>query len=199
MIQALIDEQAIQCGFAFTMFMLMASCLTWRRPLDMDVLGELANLFSWSTFAWLVFRFVDIAVRGQLGYAFSSGISQAIFWTENLFVLIPALAFRSATLRRDARMVFRLAVMACAGGMLYRFAPTTLSFEPGGPTFYFPALPEVMVTLGLLAFALAAYTIAVKALAILPAPLSTWYEAVDHLRAETPALARDPHGNPIDD
>lgn len=188
--------QAIQSGFAFVIFILMASCLVWRRPLDRKVIAELGALFSTCTFAWLALRFGDLAVRGQLGRLFALDATRLFFWAENALVLVPALVLRAP---RAPRTVFRMAVLGCAGGMLYRFSPTTLSFHPARGAFYFPALPELLVSLGFIALALAGYAIAVKALAILPAPLTRWYASVEHLRAETPSIARDQHGNPIDD
>jgi Ni/Fe-hydrogenase subunit HybB-like protein len=191
--------QAFACGFAFVMFILMASCLTWRRPLDMAVLSELGNLLSWTSLAWLALRFGDLWFRGHLLGAFRLDRLSGFFWLENALIFIPALVLRSDAYRKTPRVVFRMAVAACAGGMLYRFTPTTLSFNAGRTSLYFPSVSELFISVGFISCALGAFTLAVKWLAILPAPLSSWLLSIEHLRHETPGMARDPYGNPIDD
>ncbi len=52
--------QALICGFGSVIVFVMSSCLVWRRPLDVKVLGELADLMSWTTIGWLV-----AAARGR--------------------------------------------------------------------------------------------------------------------------------------
>lgn len=191
--------QAFACGFAFVMFILMASCLTWRRPLDMAVIAELGDLLSWTSFAWLSVRFADLAFRDQLGGAFRLDAVRGFFWLENLLIFMPAVVLRNRAFRRTPRVAFRMAVAACVGGMLYRFTPTTLSFNAGRHSIYFPSVAEILISAGFISLALAVFALTVKWLAILPAPLSSWFQAMEQLRHTTPAIERDPHGNPIDD
>lgn len=190
--------QAFACGFAFLIFILMASCVTWRRPLDMDVIGELGSLLSWTSLVWLLVRFGDLAVRGALGSTFRGGPIGVLFWTENLLVGAPALAFRLRAVRSRPRLAFVFAAIACAGGMLYRFSPTTLSFNFGRRSVYFPTVAELFISMGFIALGLGAYVLTVKWLAILPAPLSTWQLSIERLKTSSPGIARDPYGNPID-
>lgn len=191
--------QAFACGFAFVMFILMASCLTWRRPLDMAVISELGSLLSWTSIAWLVLRFGDLAVRGELAGAFRLDQISGFFWLENVLVALPAVVLRLRGLRNTPRIAFSMAVAGCAGGMLYRFTPTTLSFNAGRTALYFPTVSELLISIGFISLALGAFALTVKWLAVLPAPLSSWLSSIEHLRQTTPRIARDPHGNPIDD
>ena len=55
--------------------------------------------------------------------------------------------------------------------MIYRFSPTTLAFRPNPEALYFPATIEILVSLGFISLGIAGFLIAVKRLAILPAPL----------------------------
>lgn len=191
--------QAFVCGFAFMIFIVMACCVTWRRPLDMGVIGELGNLLSWTTIVWLVIRFGDLAVRHRLVGAFRLDLLGELFWLENILVGVPALVLRWSACRGAPRLAFVMAVMACGGGMLYRFTPTTLSFDAGHIAVYFPSIPELLVSMGFIALALSAFILTVKWLAILPAPLSTWLLSIEQLKSASPHIARDSHGNPIDD
>lgn len=82
--------------------------------------------------------------------------------------------------------------------MLYRFTPTTIAFNAGQGSVYFPTVPELLISLGFISLALGGFTLAVKWLAILPAPLTTWRQSIEQLRNASPHIVRDLHGNPID-
>ncbi len=71
--------------------------------------------------------------------------------------------------------MFHAHLMAAVGGMLYRFDPTTLAFQPKPGAFYFPTPVELFISVGFVALAIAAFMFLVKVLAILPAPMRLWY------------------------
>jgi len=176
--------QAAICGVAFVIVCVMASCLVWRRPLDMKVIGSLAKLLSGLILFWLVFRFADLIIRGQLGQAFELDAVSIAFLIENLLVLIPALVLLKPRLRETPRVAFTMALLACVGGLLYRFLPTTVTYSPGVEYIYFPSVAELLITAGLMSMAGAAYILAVKLFAVLPAPLRSWYAMMDHAKHE---------------
>lgn len=190
--------QAGICGFGAVILFLMGSGLVWRRPLDMKVLGDLGGLLSKLTFVWFGVRMVDIAAQGKLGYVFALDRASLIFLVENLMVLIPAVVLSSRRARTTPRLLLKMAVLGTLGGLVYRFNPTTITFDPGPTAQYFPTVPEVFITVGLIALAVAAFTVAAKLFAVLPAPMSAWYRLVDLMKTD-PRIKRDDHGNPIDD
>jgi hypothetical protein len=57
---------------------------------------------------------------------------------------------------------------------------------------------ELFITAGLMALAGAAFILAVKLFAVLPAPLRSWYAMMDHARHEA-RVPRNDHGNPSHD
>jgi hypothetical protein len=61
-----------------------------------------------------------------------------------------------------------------AGGMLYRFSPTTLAYMPGAHAMYFPSAIEVLVALGFASIGIAGFLFMVKQFAILPASAQEW-------------------------
>ncbi len=191
--------QAAICGFAFVTFLLMASSATFRRPIDMKILSELASLASWTVLFWFTLRMVDLWWRDALGYAFAQDWFAFTFWLENLLVLGPAIAFRSARLRLSPRTVFVGSFAMALGGLMYRFVPTTIAFQPNEMAYYFPTIPEIVISVSLMCLALALYAVAVKWFAILPAPLSEWQRTMDDARLFYPHIPRDEHGNPLDD
>lgn len=187
--------QALICGFGSVIVVVMSSCLVWRRPLDVKVLGELADLMSWTTIGWLVLRLGDVIVRGHLGDAFAMDRYGTMFLLETAAVAVPALLLRNPRMRATPRAVFGLAMLACLAGLAYRFIPTTLAYAPGKGSTYFPAVPEVLITLGLVAIVIGVFSIAVKRFAVLPAPLETWYHSVEHDRRTQAESRSDAHGH----
>lgn len=191
--------QALICGLGCVLVVLMTSCLVWRRPLDVKVLGELADLMSWTTLGWLVLRLADVAVRGHVGDALAMDAFSVLFLAETALIATPALVLRSAHLRETPRALYTTALLACLGGIAYRFVPTTLAYAPGAGSTYFPAVPEIVITLGLVATVVGAFGLAVKRFAVLPAPLESWYHAVGSAPHAHPSHRSDAHGHAAHD
>jgi len=161
-------------GVGFVTFILLIACLRYSRHLDLDILGELGNLLSCACFVFLAVRFGDLAWRGQLGKAFAFDRMSLLFLFETALILIPAVALRSRKARETPRALLNLATLACLGALLYRFIPTTIAFHPALHAVYFPAVPELLMTIGYIALGIAAFGIAVKFFAILPGDIAEW-------------------------
>ena len=114
-------------GFAFVSATLLFCGVMWKRPLDIDILGEMSRINSWLIGTWLVFRIADLSIRGQIVAAFRPNVDAVLFWAE-MALLAAAFWFqRNPAVRRSPRKMFYGALLATVGGMLYRFDPTTLS------------------------------------------------------------------------
>ncbi len=162
------------CGIGFVTFLLLVACLNDSRPLDMGVLGELGNLLSCCCFLFLVVRFGDLAWRGQLHSAFALDRWSVLFLIETALILIPAVALRSKVVRETPRTLLNTAALACLGGLFYRFVPTTIAYAPARNASYFPALPELLMTVGYISLGIVAFEIAVKFFAVLPGEIEDW-------------------------
>jgi Ni/Fe-hydrogenase subunit HybB-like protein len=161
-------------GLGFVTFVLLIACLRYSRPLDLEDLGELGSLLSWVCFVFLAVRFGDLTWRGQLGAAFALDKMSVLFLVETALILVPAVVLRSRAARETPRTLLNMATVACLGGTYYRFVPTTIAFNPGRYVSYFPALPEVLIALGYIALAVAAFGVVVKFFAVLPASTEEW-------------------------
>jgi Ni/Fe-hydrogenase subunit HybB-like protein len=126
----------------------MLCCLVWKRPLDMEVLDEAANITSWLIFGWVGLRVLDIIYRGKLGTAFALDRFAGVFWLETLMVLGSAALLRRSVTTQNPRTMWIGYCFASLGGMVYRFSPTTLAFKPDPESLYFPAAIEVLMSLG---------------------------------------------------
>jgi Ni/Fe-hydrogenase subunit HybB-like protein len=174
--------QAVNCGFASVIIILMASCLAWRRPLDTKILADLAKFMAWTSLFFVAVRYVDIGVRGYLPDAFAPTRYAALLGAEVLLTIIPALVLLNATARSIPRVVFLGAIFTAIGGLLYRFAPTTIAYRPGTPSVYFPTIPELLMCLGYIGLAVTLFIVAAKRFAIIPATLSDWNAMVKQMK-----------------
>ena len=133
-------------GYNCVVLCLLLAKLAWKRDVDPEVLAELNKLTVWvvvhlgrlsssSTF-WYAERF---------SYLFTDGYYSLLFWIET--TLIAGSAYVLSTEKGKKLRTMFLAHAACAlGGMIYRFAPTTLAFHAkDGATFYFPSAIELIV------------------------------------------------------
>lgn len=144
----------------------LSSRLLGRRS-EADMLSGLARAMVWILGLWLVIRVVDLAVRGRLGLAFSAEATVFWFWLEML-VTVAALAMLLAR-RRTRRLgwLFQASVLLILGGSLYRFSTYLMAFNPGENWSYFPSIPEMLVTIGFVAFEILLYVYLIKRFPIL--------------------------------
>ncbi|HEX2832386.1 MAG TPA: Ni/Fe-hydrogenase cytochrome b subunit [Thermoanaerobaculia bacterium] len=190
--------QAVVCGFAAVIFILMAASLAWRRPLDIPVLSDMAKYMAWTSFVFVAIRYIDVVIRGVIGQAFEATWYAVLFHTENFLVLIPALLFLNARIRATPRALFVLATLTGVGGVLYRFTPTTLAFRVNHPSVYFPKIAELLMCLGYIGLAVILFIWVAKRFAILPATTSDWDKYVTYLKSKNPKLRINEHGAATD-
>jgi Ni/Fe-hydrogenase subunit HybB-like protein len=183
-------------GFAFVSVTLLSCGIAWRRPLDIDILGELSRITTWLIGSWLVFRIADLTVRGQIVSAFRVNIFATLFWVEMALLAFSVWVLRSSVIKRNPRKMFYGALLAMAGGMLYRFDPTTTAFSPKAGAVYFPSVIELLISLGFVSIAVASFIFLAKVLPILPAPawMSHAIEAQPPGSPSIPASALHPAG-----
>ena len=162
------------CGLGFVTFLLLMACLRYSRPLDLGVLGELGNLLSGGCFLFLAVRFGDLVWRRQLHRAFALDKWSLLFLFETALIFVPAVALRSKVVRKTPRSLLNMATLACLGGLLFRFIPTTIAFAPAHKAVYFPSLPELLMTLGYISLGIVGFAVAVKYFAVLPGDMEDW-------------------------
>ena len=92
-----------------------------------------------------------------------------MFLAEIALIAIPAAMLRSGAIRQQPARNFPVLLALSVGGMLYRYTPTTIAFQPGPGYHYFPSVPELLIAIGYIALPIAGYLFTVKRFAILPA------------------------------
>jgi len=163
-------------GFAFVSTTLLFCGVMWNRTLDVDVLSEMSRITAWLIGTWLAFRLVDLTLRGQIWSAFQLNHEAGLFWMETALLVFASWKLWDAVNRCSPRRMFYGALMALAGGMLYRFDPTTAAFQPKQAAIYFPSVIELLISMGFVSIAVALFIFLAKTLAILPGSIGLWHE-----------------------
>jgi Ni/Fe-hydrogenase subunit HybB-like protein len=166
-------------GYACVVAASMLSSVVYKRPLEWAILRDLSRVVAWVVVAFLVIRWVDVIVRGQLGAAFALDGYSLFFLLE-----IGLLSFAASTIltRRAALSpgtVFQMAGVILLGGTVYRLGPSLVGFMPGSHWSYFPNLTELVITMGFMALAVMAYMYTVRQFPILTAYPAPAREAPD--------------------
>jgi Ni/Fe-hydrogenase subunit HybB-like protein len=137
----------------------------FNRARETDMLGRLAKIVFYVAVAWTSFRVLEVAVAGDLKYVASAmGMAFAVEIGLHLWV-ISLLA--SEVRRRSAAVQFKAAVVMVLAGLVFRVNTYLVAFKPGDNWSYFPAVPELLITLGIIALEIALYIAIVKRFPIL--------------------------------
>jgi len=140
-----------------------ASAFGVRRETGM--LASLAKVAMGVAWFFVAFRVVDVALRGQLG-ALASWYGLAVLVELGLLVA-GAVILMSDAKRRSPRQQVLAALLLVLGGTVYRFNVYLVGFRPGSHWTYFPAVPELLITFGIVAAEIALYVAAVRTFPIL--------------------------------
>ncbi len=159
---------AIAMGYAVTVFESLLSSLAFKRPFETRLLAKVSGVMYWLVIFYLVLRFGDLIIRGQLARMFGDGLNSLMFFIENILFLEAVLILAAPSRRLSNKWLFISAVSLLLAGAIYRFNTFLIGYNPGPGWTYFPAVPEIMITLGIVAVELMAYLYFVKRYPVLP-------------------------------
>jgi Ni/Fe-hydrogenase subunit HybB-like protein len=137
----------------------------FKRPAETHMLGRLAGVAFYVTLGWLVVRLAGPLLSGGYGQLLSGrGFS---FLVETLLHVWALTILGSAAKRRLPGQQFHAAVRLLLAGTLYRINVYLVGFNPGPNFSYFPAVPELLVTFGIIAAEVAIYVYVVRKFPVL--------------------------------
>jgi Ni/Fe-hydrogenase subunit HybB-like protein len=155
-------------GFAVVTLEATFSAAAFGRPRETKMLAALLQVGAWVALGWAAFRVIVVAVSGKLGYL-ASGYGVA-FLAEVGLLAIAGLMLLSEERRNQPVWQVRAAIIMLLGGILHRVNTYLIAFRPGSHFSYFPAVPELLITFGIIAAEVAIYIAVVKTLPILQGP-----------------------------
>lgn len=155
-------------GYAVVVLEATFSAVAFRRKRETPMLASLAKVGAWLAIFWVVFRVGEVAIAGELG-TIGSGRGIA-FLCEVLLPLAGGLILLSGQRRSNPTWQVRAAILILLGGALHRINTYLVAFMPGENWSYFPRLPELLITFGIIAAEIAIYIAIVKTFPILGGP-----------------------------
>ena len=158
---------SISMGYAVVVFESAFSSVAFKRKPEIDMLAGLAGALVPTLWIVVLLRVGDLVWRGQVGALFAGDGRSVMASLEILFFLIPVVMLASPAQRHDLGNLVGAAMAIIFAGALFRFDTFLVAFMPGAHWAYFPSVPEMAVTIGLVAFEVLAYVVIVKTFPIL--------------------------------
>jgi len=157
----------ISMGYAVVVFESAFSSVAFKRKPEIDMLAGLAGAMVPTLWIVVLLRVGDLVWREQVGTLFAGNGRSVMAVLEIVFFLIPVVMLATPAQRHDLGNLVRAAMAMIFAGALFRFDTFLVAFMPGANWVYFPSVPEMAVTIGLVAFEVLAYVVIVKTFPIL--------------------------------
>jgi Ni/Fe-hydrogenase subunit HybB-like protein len=168
---------AVSIGLAMIILESSLSAIYFKRGLEIHLLEKLARLIPFVLATYMVIRFTQLAIAGDLKYLFTSGLMSVLFWTEVLVgSIFPLVFFLFKKIRQSPKGLLAGAIVLLLGMILNRFDvswfavkhPDPLTYMPTfmSNVHYMPTLPEVLISVGIFSFGILAFGLAVKYLPV---------------------------------
>lgn len=152
-------------GYSVVILEATFSAVAFKRHRETAMLAALSKVAAWIALCWGAFRILEVAVAGELGLIASP--KGLLFLTEVVLTLAGAAILFSEERRRQAPYQVRAAILLLLGGVMHRISTYMVAFSPGENYVYFPSLPELLITFGIIAAEIAIYLAVVKTFPIL--------------------------------
>ena len=153
---------AVIMGFAIVVFEASIASRVYSLGDETSMLAKVSRIMSWVLGVYLVVRLQNVFMRGEMGHAFSGSFLGNMFLIENLLLIVGFVILTFLRNNLTPRLLFIAAVAILVGGSLFRFNTYIIAYDPGDGWSYFPSVGEQMITYGLIAVEIAAYTLFVK-------------------------------------
>lgn len=158
---------AFAMGYAVLFFEATFSAVAFGRRLETRMLSRLGVFVAGVLLAFLAVRLGGLFAADRLALTLSSGVRSFFFWAETILLGAAALLFLSPGVRATAAGQVQAALLALAGGTLYRIDAFLVAYRPGQGWVYFPSALELLVSVGLVATETLAYVWLVRRFPIL--------------------------------
>jgi Ni/Fe-hydrogenase subunit HybB-like protein len=156
----------VTMGYAMVVFESLLSSNILRRKAETPMLAGLWKAAAYTGIAWVVVRLIDVAWRGALG-TMGPNLLTVVFLLELALMIWPAVLYFRTNNHENRGLLFQSALLFIAGGTLYRFGAYLIAYNPGPQWSYFPTVPEMFITVGMISFEIFLYIAIIKRFPIL--------------------------------
>jgi Ni/Fe-hydrogenase subunit HybB-like protein len=145
---------AVGLGLMVVIFEGHFTAYLYRRKPETALMRPLGAAARWVLILYLVLRFGDLAIRGQLGYLISAAWQVKLFWAEiAIMAILPIVLLSMPQFQKRSNWQWATAALGTSGVVLNRIDVGGLAdLNRGGP-LYMPRWTEIAITLGIVAAA----------------------------------------------
>ncbi len=138
---------AIGLGLMMVSFESRFTSYLYRKEAETELLAKLGNAAKWIFLLYLLMRFGDLFLRGQIGHIFAGGWQVKMFWVEiAISAAIPLILLSIKRVRTTGAWQWVISIMAITGIVLNRINVGGMVHLNRGDTFYLPAWTEITIT-----------------------------------------------------
>jgi Ni/Fe-hydrogenase subunit HybB-like protein len=161
---------AISVGFPMVIFESILASKSFGRKPEMEVLTPLAKLVIFTLGMYLIARISDLLIREAYVHLAGGGVVTWMFMLELAGGgLLPLALLLSAKVRRSPNLLLLASTLIVLGVAVNRINVFLVAYQPPFATkAYFPAMAEILFTVGMVAALMLIYRAAVTLLPILP-------------------------------
>jgi Ni/Fe-hydrogenase subunit HybB-like protein len=163
---------AIAVGYPMVVFETTIATSSFKLDGEVRVLGPLTRITIWLLGLYLALKIGDMVVRGTWVYLLDGTAQTNAFLAEMILgVIVPWLMLLSDKVRHHRRALFAACAMIVGGVLLNRVNVFVVAYKPPvSEANYFPAVGEILITVGLIATLMFIYRFLVTHLPVLSAP-----------------------------
>jgi Ni/Fe-hydrogenase subunit HybB-like protein len=154
---------SVSMGLAMIIFESSMSSRYFQRGLESHLLEKLARAIPLVLALYVLLRFGQLTIAGNLRYLFGSGAMSVLFWTEIVVgSIIPMIIFSSKENRASPRMLLVGALTLLVGMILNRFDVSWLGIHRLTQVTYVPSLMELSISAAIYSFGILAFGLAAR-------------------------------------
>jgi Ni/Fe-hydrogenase subunit HybB-like protein len=159
---------AIGVGLVMAIVESTLSAKAFGRPIEADVLRDVARLAVWVMGLYLVVRFTDLIRSGALLTLWPVSRAGIFFLMEILFgFVMPMLLFSLDKVRNNTRLLYHVAQLALMGFIINRLNVAITGFEVISGQTYIPSWTELSVTFMIITVGVTGFYLAARHLPVL--------------------------------
>jgi len=160
---------AVCAGLAMVIVESRLSARALGRELELPLLRDIGRALLGALGVVIALRTRDLFERGVIGLAFKPGYEMWLFQLEVMIGLIlPFILLAVPRIRRSANGLYIASLLTVLGFITNRMNVSITGLDRAQGGHYLPAVPEVLVTLMLIALGFTAFNLAAKHLPVYP-------------------------------
>ncbi|NQU65365.1 MAG: Ni/Fe-hydrogenase cytochrome b subunit [SAR324 cluster bacterium] len=150
------------CGFGVVIIEGMISSKGFNHKFEFKLYTDLAKIMTWVFTVFFGLRIFQVVTGGGLAGAFSGSLKSISFLVEMVLFAVSIGLLWKQQRTRSPRTLFLAGVLILVASSLYRVNVFVIGFNPIPGIRYFPSVPELLITVGLVAMELLLFVAIVK-------------------------------------